>query len=264
MSLLGEELWSNGPTPGALYQFPSRPRPGTDSATIHGPAKLTLHPTVTGTSVLGVTFEDGVMIACDTLGSYGSMARYNKASRLLRVNDSTVMGADGDFADFQFLKSIIEQKVVADECACDGVQHTPLSLFSWLTRVMYNRRSKFNPLWNTMVVGGMQQDKPFLGYVDKIGTAYEAPSIATGYGAYIAQPLLRDALEKAEKVKQPLTEAEAKALIQRCMTVLYYRDARAWNKYEIATIKKGHAAVVEGPFESTGDWSVAHYVGGYE
>lgn len=27
----------------------------------------------------------------------------------------------------------------------------------------------------------------FLGYVDKIGTAYEAPSVASGYGAYIAQ-----------------------------------------------------------------------------
>ena len=26
----------------------------------------------------------------------------------------------------------------------------------------------------------------FLGYVDKIGVAYEAPTIATGYGAYIA------------------------------------------------------------------------------
>ena len=27
----------------------------------------------------------------------------------------------------------------------------------------------------------------FLGYVDKIGTAYESSSVASGYGAYIAQ-----------------------------------------------------------------------------
>jgi hypothetical protein len=27
----------------------------------------------------------------------------------------------------------------------------------------------------------------FLGYVDKLGVAFEAPSIATGYGGYIAQ-----------------------------------------------------------------------------
>lgn len=27
----------------------------------------------------------------------------------------------------------------------------------------------------------------FLGYVDMLGVAYEAPSLATGYGAYLAQ-----------------------------------------------------------------------------
>lgn len=27
----------------------------------------------------------------------------------------------------------------------------------------------------------------FLGYVDKLGVAYEAPTVATGFGAYLAQ-----------------------------------------------------------------------------
>ena len=27
----------------------------------------------------------------------------------------------------------------------------------------------------------------FLGYVDKIGVAFEAPTISTGFGAYLAQ-----------------------------------------------------------------------------
>jgi len=66
---------------------------------------------VTGTSVLGVKFDGGVIIAADTLGSYGSLARYRTVSRLLRVNDTTVLGSGGDYADFQFIKSIIEQRV---------------------------------------------------------------------------------------------------------------------------------------------------------
>ena len=66
---------------------------------------------VTGTSVLGLKFDDGIIIAADTLGSYGSLARYRTVSRLMKVNNTTVMGAGGDYADFQFIKSIIEQRV---------------------------------------------------------------------------------------------------------------------------------------------------------
>lgn len=45
------------------------------------------------------------------VGSYGSMARFRSVSRLLRVNDETMIAASGDYADFQFVKELIEQKV---------------------------------------------------------------------------------------------------------------------------------------------------------
>lgn len=40
---------------------------------------------VTGTSVLGVKFTGGVIIAADMLGSYGSLARFRNISRLMKV-----------------------------------------------------------------------------------------------------------------------------------------------------------------------------------
>lgn len=69
------------------------------------------NPSVTGTSVLGIKFEGGVMLAADMLGSYGSLARYRNCSRVMKVNDTTVIGAGGDYADYQYIKSIIEQRV---------------------------------------------------------------------------------------------------------------------------------------------------------
>lgn len=36
----------------------------------------------------------------------------------------------------------------------DGHSYSPKAIHSWLTRVMYNHRSKLNPLWNTVVIGG--------------------------------------------------------------------------------------------------------------
>ncbi|XP_060599189.1 proteasome subunit beta type-4-like [Ruditapes philippinarum] len=254
MEAISTELWRNGPQPGCFYNFPGGKLNSKDE-----PIKRTLYPTVTGTSVLGIKFNGGVVIAADKLGSYGSMARFRDLSRILKVNDSCVVGASGDYADYQFLSEIIEQRVIDEECLNDGFGYTPSSLFSWLTRVMYNRRSNINPLWNTYVVAGWHDEEPFLGYVDKIGTAYQAPSVSTGYGAYIAQPLLRDALEK----RPNMDAKQAVETIDKCMRVLYYRDARSLNKYEIAIVTKD-GVEIRTPVASQPNWEIAHLIKGYE
>lgn len=51
------------------------------------------------------------MICADTLGSYGSMARYFNCPRVMKVNNQVLLGAGGDIADFQHLQSVIEQSV---------------------------------------------------------------------------------------------------------------------------------------------------------
>ena len=61
--------------------------------------------------MLAIKFDGGIVMAADMLGSYGSLARFRDCPRVMKVNDTTVMGAGGDYADYQFLKSIIEQRV---------------------------------------------------------------------------------------------------------------------------------------------------------
>ncbi|XP_064330850.1 proteasome subunit beta type-4 [Phalacrocorax carbo] len=247
-------FWAGGPAPGQTYVL------GGPSPTVGTlPLTRTLTPMVTGTSVLGAKFDGGVIIAADMMGSYGSLARFRGISRLLKVNDTTMLGASGDYADFQYLKQIIDQMVIDEELLGDGHSYSPKAIHSWLTRVMYNRRSKINPLWNTVVIGGYYNGEGFLGYVDMLGVAYEAPTLATGYGAYLAQPLMREALEK----KPSLTKEEARDLIERCMKILYYRDARSFNRYEVA-IATEKGVEVEGPLTLEANWEIAHLISGFE
>ncbi|XP_027717836.1 proteasome subunit beta type-4 [Vombatus ursinus] len=254
-------LWAGGPSPGQFYRIPpvSGAFPGPDSTVCGSPVTRTQNPMVTGTSVLGVKFEGGVVIAADMLGSYGSLARFRNISRIMRVNNNTMLGASGDYADFQYVKQVIDQMVIDEELLGDGHSYSPKAIHSWLTRAMYSRRSKMNPLWNTMVIGGYADGESFLGYVDMLGVAYEAPTLATGYGAYLAQPLMREILEK----KPVLSQAEARELVERCMRVLYYRDARSYNRFEIATVtEKG--VEVEGPLSAETNWDIAHLISGFE
>lgn len=53
-----------------------------------------------------------------------------------------------------FLRGICVRVRIDEELLGDGHSYSPKAIHSWLTRVMYNRRSKINPLWNTVVIGG--------------------------------------------------------------------------------------------------------------
>lgn len=219
---------------------------------------------VSGTSVLGIEFDSGVIIAADTCASYGSMAMFRDVNRLIKVNEFTVAGASGDLADFQFLSSVIEQMQIEEDADGDNDSISPRALFTWLTRYLYNRRCKFNPVFNVWAVGGIEENtgKPFLGYVDMNGTAYKDSIVTTGYGSYMAKPLMRAALEA--KNGQPLTEAEARTILHKSMEVLYARDARSWPNYHLAVVKKDAqgkvTSKVEDKIQFDIDWTIAECV----
>jgi len=98
---------------------------------------------------------------------------------------------------------------------------------------MYNRRSKMDPIWNSLVVGGFQEGKSFLASIDLIGTQFEDDICATGFGGHLALPLMREA---HQKWGSGMTRAQAKETLDNCMRVLYYRDCRAMNKLQFADI----------------------------
>jgi len=246
-------LWANGPDVQGMHSFPNKPA-------FNGPRTVTQSPITTGSSVLAMKYEGGVMIAADTLGSYGSMARFPELNRILQVNNSTVLGAGGDYADFQFITDVIKQKQIDEDCKDDGFTMKPKALHSWLTRVMYNRRSKFDPLLNNFIVGGMQDSEPYLGFVNLQGVAFTETVIATGMGVDLCLPVMRAAMEKKGGL---LSEEEARQTMLQCVRLAYLRDCRSWPKFHLAKVD-ANGSKVEGPLMIDSDWAYAKGVAGYE
>jgi 20S proteasome subunit beta 7 len=244
----------------AYGTFPlhAKPRHGPKDA-FQDAVQRTQAPIVTGTSVLALKYKDGIMMAADNLASYGSLARFKDIRRLHPVGDYTVVGAGGDMIDFQYLQHILDSLMIDEFTAEDSHTLGPSQIYEYLSNIMYARRSKIDPLWNSLVVGGYKDGKSFLGYVDLLGTTYSSSTIATGYGAYIAQPLLRKAVEGRETT---LTEEEAVTIFQDCMKVLFYRDARSLNKFQIAKITEKGPWISESIVATT-EWAFAEGIRGY-
>lgn len=224
-------------------------------------SQRTRQPIVTGTSVLAIKYNGGVMMTADTLCSYGSMAKYKDARRLQSINPKTLIGGGGEYSDFQAVTELLKRNALEDKCTADSLYDEDASeecareVWNYLRAVMYNRRNKMNPLWNDLVVAGFSaQGDSFLGFVDKIGTTYEDSYIATGFGSYLAMPILR------EKYREDMTEGEARALLEDCMKVLFYRDCRALNRIQIAKVTKDEGVLISDPYELETDWSSAAFI----
>ncbi|KAB8336841.1 hypothetical protein FH972_021149 [Carpinus fangiana] len=236
-----------------------------------GPKTHTQSPSVTGTSVIGVKFDKGVVIAADNLASYGSLARFTNVRRLRPFNSKAVLGFGGDVSDMQALDRMLiqldiretylgQQQDVSsqtpadapaasdaaaaappapDSAPADATALDAKNLHTYLSKVMYGRRTKLDPLWNVILVAGLDAaGAPFLASVDLLGTAFSSPTLATGFGAHLAQPILRRRVPD-EAASRTLSRDEAIKLVQECMKVLYYRDARSMDQYSIAVVEPG-------------------------
>jgi len=262
------QTWSS--TPAAYASYPGY---GASSSSSSDPTTHTQQPIMTGTSVLGIRYNGGVMLAADNLASYGSLARFDDIQRLHRVGTHTCIGASGDMSDYQALQHSLDVISIKQSQLDDGHQLRTSQVFEYLSRVMYNKRTKMDPFWNSLIVAGWEkpsratqaekpdsEGEPFLAFVDLQGTTYAAPSMATGYGAYIAQPLLRKALQDAPN--GVLSEEQAEEILKTCMKVLFYRDARSINKFQIAKISKDGVTISDSMSVDT-YWAFAEGIRGY-
>jgi len=218
---------------------------------------------VTGTSVIAAKFKDGVVIAADNLASYGSLARFSDVKRLRKFNDEVVVGLGGDVSDMQYLDRLLNSLDIRENYSSTETQLNAKNLHTYISKVMYNRRSKFDPLWNHLLVVGMDGDsKPFLASADLLGTTFSSPSLATGFGAHLAQPILRTILPDEAAVAN-VTKEQAIEKIKECMKVLFYRDARSMDKYSIAVVTKDGVDLDEDVKLESQSWAFADRIRGY-
>jgi len=230
--------------------------PTADKNPEHGePRKHTTTPYVTGNSVLAIKYKDGVLMACDMLGAYGSTKRYKSVQRILRVNENTIVGASGEISDFQYISNLLEELVTQDFCYDDGCTMSPQEVHAYLCRVMYNRRNKMDPLWNSLVVAGVDKtNQSFIGSVSMLGTSYTDSHVATSFGSYLSRPLFR------EFQRDDMSLDEAVALMKEALRVLYYRDKTSINKYVLAKVTAADGVAISKPFALDTKWDLKAFI----
>ncbi|MBA0875168.1 hypothetical protein Goshw_027304 [Gossypium schwendimanii] len=241
-------------------------------------SQRTLYPYVTGTSVVALKYKDGILMAADMgafgfhsrssslffscfvlevccfkrPGSYGSTLRYKSVERMKPIGKHSLLGASGEISDFQEILRYLDELILYDNMWDDGNSLGPKEVHNYLTRVMYNRRNKFNPLWNSLVLGGVKNGQKYLGTVSMIGVNFEDNHVATGFGNHLARPILR------QEWHENLSFEDGVRLLEKCMRVLLYRDRSAVNKLQIAKITEDSVTISQ-PYSLKTYWEFSAF-----
>ncbi|TPP46692.1 Proteasome subunit family protein [Leishmania donovani] len=203
-----------------------------------------------GGSVIAIKYNGGVLMAADTLLSYGSLAKWPNIPRIKLLGSYSAVCATGSYADFQMMTKQVEDNIERQRMYHNVDELSPSEVFSYLHRSIYQKRCDFEPCLCQMVFIGFRDSETFLAGVDDVGTRWEDDCVATGYGAYIALPLLRQALEKNPS---GLSRAQAVQILTDCLRVLFYRECRTINKFQMADAASDGVRISE-PFDVETNW----------
>ncbi|KAK8815435.1 hypothetical protein WA158_003647 [Blastocystis sp. Blastoise] len=217
----------------------------TDHSTL--PVKTTTSPILTGGSVLGIKYNDGIMVAADTQGSYGSMAMHRRLQRIHTFSNGTMVAVSGEISDYQILVEEIEEELERERLEETNSIMSTVELYNYIRTLLYDRRNDFKPNWNDIIVAGIEEGVQQLFVIDQLGTCWGDDYLVTGFGASFALPLIRS------NWRQDLTEGEARGLLEQALRLCYYGDCKAINRFQLGKVT-ANGAVISEPFTLETNW----------
>lgn len=212
----------------------------------------------TSSSVLGFRYKNGVIVASDTSLNYGSLKMVRNLEKHYVLSNNTLLIMKGEYSDFQTLKKICDKEMEKDNSM--GVKEW----IRFLQRVLYYKRCNFKLLNISVIVAGLSDknnekcqvnsieefnNEWVIGVIDRIGNFYSDEALASGIGAHLALPYMRN------RNTTEMSRDEAIKFMKENLQTLYYRDCMADSSVKILGVEK------EGIWESgnivlNGNWEL--------
>ena len=234
---------------------------------LEDPIKHSKSVVYSGSSVIGLKYNKGIIIACDTRMSYGSsLSLVSTNERIKALNKRTLIGYSGEFSDMQETSRILNELILEDQLETNGKDTKgPVELGHYLSSLHYRKRNNLDPYLNSAIVGGIDFNGDIvLMQVDPFGTFLTANYFTTAFANYFACSLLRN---NYPKNPNDLTKDKALDLIMKCFEVLFYRDCNAGDTIQFKVMEKdnnGVPNIESGVYKLKTKWEYKQFMQGNE
>lgn len=183
----------------------------------------------TGTTTLGLVFDDGIVLAADNRATMGHLKASKRAKKVFQLDDNIGLTIAGSVGDAQKLVRVLRAelklyKLETKELSVKGAS-------TLLSNILQS--SKMLPFMNQFITGGLDEDGGKLYDLDPLGgLMVHTEFTATGSGSPTAYGVLEDSYEEG------LSEDDAKKLAVRAIQAASERDTASGDGMDVIVISE--------------------------
>ncbi|MHA2200698.1 MAG: proteasome subunit beta [Candidatus Thorarchaeota archaeon] len=183
----------------------------------------------TGATVVGIKCSDGVVVATDSLITWGTHILSEKGIKAFKLTDTIVLASAGLTSDYQMLVNRLQAQIKLYELN-QKKDITVKALSKMLANTLYSRRMA--PLYVQTVVVGIDDSGPHLFSLDMGGSLIPDEFTATGSGTAPAFGVLEDTF------KPDMTVKDAEAIAINAVKAGIARDAQSGGDIRVMSVTK--------------------------
>ncbi|MHA2153429.1 MAG: proteasome subunit beta [Candidatus Thorarchaeota archaeon] len=184
----------------------------------------------TGATVVGIKCSDGVVVATDSLITWGTHILSEKGIKAFKLTDTIVLASAGLTSDYQMLVNRLQAQIKLYELN-QKKDITVKALSKMIANTLYSRRMA--PLYVQTVVVGLDANGPQLFSLDMGGSLIPDEYTATGSGTAPAYGVLEDGF------KPNMTVKDAETIAINAVKAGIARDAQSGGDIRVMSVTDG-------------------------
>lgn len=184
---------------------------------------------VPGAASVGIKCKDSVVLGSDRRATWGYTVINKSTQKVFKINEYIGLACYGLIGDFQVLVRILKAQSNLYELETRERISTK-SLAKLVSNYLYSR--KLMPLYNNLVVAGIDKDGPKLYTLDALGSLMPDDYAAVGTGMLLSYGILE------AEYKPDMTVAQGEKLVEKIIRNSIKRDAMSGNGVDLLIITK--------------------------
>lgn len=188
---------------------------------------------LTMTTTVGLTCDDGVVLAADKRASKGFFVGSKAVNKLFKLDEATAVAIAGQMSDAEYLVNLAraERRLLALR------RGFPLSVKEsarLISSIVYSGMKAYNPYFVELVVAGVDEEGPHVFTADMSGAVTSEPFMSSGSGS----PIAYGVLEQGYRAQIPLEEG--RRLAETAVRAAMERDPGSGNGVDVLVLPNGN------------------------